>query len=307
MVEIHGDWNTPAFDLPTVAPGAGPFPRRDFLHAWWRYRAREAQLLLVESPTGLMPLYSKEEKIRFLGGADLTDYHSPLGSEPDGLVAALVETLEPGTTVELDSLPAEAAAPLAEGLRRSGLVVRSEPHEVTAVVGLPASYDEWLESLDRKPRHEIRRKLGRFERAGRSLAPRRLEGDEAVSAFTSLHRKAPGKKGGFMDEAMERFFLALHRDVGGVVDVVDGHGGHPLAAAFGFEDGEAYYLYNSAYDPNAADLSPGAVLVTGLIRRAIRSGLRTFDFLKGDERYKFRFGARRRPLFRVSATVRSKP
>ena len=74
-----------------------------------------------------------------------------------------------------------------------------------------------------------------------------------------------------------------------------------MAASFGFEDDSAYYLYNSAFDPGAAAASPGAVLVDLLISAAVAAGRNRFDFLKGDEDYKFRLGAVPRPLFVVEA------
>jgi len=39
------------------------------------------------------------------------------------------------------------------------------------------------------------------------------------------------------------------------------------------------------------------VLLALLIEDAIMQGMAVFDFLKGDEVYKFRLGARRRPLY----------
>jgi len=59
----------------------------------------------------------------------------------------------------------------------------------------------------------------------------------------------------------------------------------------------AYYLYNSASDPAVGHASPGVVLVSALFEDRIARGTRIFDFLKGDEPYKFRYGARPRPLF----------
>ena len=46
--------------------------------------------------------------------------------------------------------------------------------------------------------------------------------------------------------------------------------------------------------------SPGVVLVSMLIERAIEAEKRVFDFLKGDETYKFRLGAAPRPLYEVT-------
>jgi CelD/BcsL family acetyltransferase involved in cellulose biosynthesis len=102
---------------------------------------------------------------------------------------------------------------------------------------------------------------------------------------------------------MERFFTDLTAAAGARIDVLCNEAGTPVASAYGFQDGSGYYLYNSAYEPDAADASPGIVLVTELIRRAIADGLAHFDFLKGDEVYKFRHGAQRRPLYLLEATI----
>jgi len=72
-----------------------------------------------------------------------------------------------------------------------------------------------------------------------------------------------------------------------------------LNKTFGFQDARAYYLYNSAYDTAAATSSPGVILVDLLVHRSITEGLARLDMLKGDEAYKFRLGARPRPLFAV--------
>ena len=58
-----------------------------------------------------------------------------------------------------------------------------------------------------------------------------------------------------------------------------------------------------AFDPELRTLSPGNVMLSHLIERAINQGMSVFDFLKGDATYKFRLGARERPLYRVTAKV----
>ena len=121
-----------------------------------------------------------------------------------------------------------------------------------------------------------------------------------MAGFARLHRMAKGDKGRFMTERMQAFFADLEASAGAVVDFL-GDPQSPAAAAFGFEHGDAYYLYNSAYDPAASPHSPGIVLVASLIDAAIRSGKKRFDFLKGDEMYKTRLGAGRRTLYELTA------
>jgi CelD/BcsL family acetyltransferase involved in cellulose biosynthesis len=300
-MEIHDRWETTAFDLAPLAPRTGPFIRRELLGVWWHHRRGDGELQLLDSGNGFVPLCRWNGAVRFVGEADLIDYHSPLGEGITDLVASYVAGLEAGTALHFDSLPREAADAVTAGLAGAGLAVEPIQHEIAAVLPLPATYDDWLASLGRKDRHEVRRKLRRFEAAGGAPTLTRRSGVEAVATFSTLHRKAEGSKGGFMTEAMQGFFESLHEHAGAVVDVLEGPGGQPIAAAFGFEDEEAYYLYNSGYDPEARELSPGIVMLAALVRRAIRSGRQTFDFLKGDETYKFRHGARPRPLYEIRA------
>jgi CelD/BcsL family acetyltransferase involved in cellulose biosynthesis len=75
--------------------------------------------------------------------------------------------------------------------------------------------------------------------------------------------------------------------------------GRPVAATISFVYGDTWGLYNSGYDPEYGTYSPGIVLVAMTIQEAIREGLRVYDFLRGSEGYKYRFGARDRELFRL--------
>jgi CelD/BcsL family acetyltransferase involved in cellulose biosynthesis len=76
-------------------------------------------------------------------------------------------------------------------------------------------------------------------------------------------------------------------------------GGEKMAGAIVFAHDGATYLYNSAFDRRYRDLSPGMVLVADLIEASIEAGRTTFDLLKGDLDYKYRFGARPRAVRRL--------
>ena len=52
-------------------------------------------------------------------------------------------------------------------------------------------------------------------------------------------------------------------------------------------------------DPDASDLSPGVLLVYAYIRHALATGLRRLDFLRGDEPYKYSWGAVDEPIQRI--------
>lgn len=299
-VDVHSYWATGGFDRPPVATAVGPFAGRAMLRTWWDIRG-EGDLLLLEGPDALLPMVQSGNTINLAGEADLFDYHSPLGEGVGKLVATWAAALAPGIELDFDSLPAEAADPVMAGLSEAGLAPVAAIHQSAAVLELPGDFETYLGGLAKKQRHETRRKTRRFtEMLG---APRLLRqaGPEAVSRFAAMHRLAAGDKGTFMDPTMEQLFGALHAEAGAVIDFLYGDGEEPVAAAYGFEDSAAYYLYNSAYSPDAAAASPGIVLVAELIRQAIEAAHGRFDFLKGDEVYKYRLGAVARPLWRITA------
>jgi CelD/BcsL family acetyltransferase involved in cellulose biosynthesis len=126
--------------------------------------------------------------------------------------------------------------------------------------------------------------------------------DEAMSAFLRLHRASRTGKARFMDEQMERFFRGALRAL-----VAAGwarlwfleSAGQPVASFLCVEYGPSVGLYNSGFDPAHARLAPGIVLLGHLIRDAIERSVPVFDFLRGEEPYKYAFGPTPRDLLRL--------
>jgi CelD/BcsL family acetyltransferase involved in cellulose biosynthesis len=301
-MSTHPEWSTPTFDLAPIAPMTGPFPGRDWLRCWWDHRGI-GEVVLADAGDSLVPLTLYANRLQFAGEADLTDYHSPLGGTDVAALAKVVGDLPPGTELNLDSLPEEAATGVAAALNAAGVATTREQHNVTAVLDLPDSFEEYLAGLAKKERHELRRKRRRFDNELGTGTVERRSGADAVALFARLHRLSAGDKGAFMTAAMEKFFLALHREAGGVIDILIDGSGRPASAIFSFEDATGFYLYNSAFEPELRQHSPGNVMLSHLIERAIGKNLKVFDFLKGDETYKFRLGAQPRPLYVVAATI----
>jgi CelD/BcsL family acetyltransferase involved in cellulose biosynthesis len=292
-MRIHRDWATDGFRLPAAAPATSIFPQREYLERWWHHFGT-GDLSLVESESALLALWnSPDGSISFVGDEALTDYHAPLGDGSGALLGAYLGELPPGTRFRFDSLPTEAADELTSSL--GGTATRTQ-HESAFRLALPGDFDSFLAGLSKKERHELRRKHRRFAEA--SGAPHFLEGTaDPVGVFAQLHRLAEGRKGTFMTPEREAFFRDLATVPGARVDILAGDAGSPVAAAVGFQDDDGYYLYNSAYHPAHAAISPGIVMLWMLFQSAIADGVAIFDFLKGDEAYKLRLGAESRPLY----------
>ncbi len=191
----------------------------------------------------------------------------------------------------------------------SGLVVHLEPEDVCPVVDLADDWHAQLGRLDKKTRHEIRRKLRRAERQGH-VELRYLPLDEAsVERFIHLHQARWGSSGLFAageDGDRNRSFLHRLAELEGAEGpgarfhlgevTVGGQAVHALA---GFAEHGTCYFYNAGMDPEARDLSPGIVGTATYLRDRLDRGDRRFDFLRGDEAYKYEWGAKDRHLSRL--------
>jgi len=82
--------------------------------------------------------------------------------------------------------------------------------------------------------------------------------------------------------------------------------GRKAAALFNFEYNGRIWVYNSGLDPDAfGNLSLGVVLTAKAIECAIENKNQTFDFLRGNETYKYRFGAKDTHIYRE--IIRKRP
>jgi CelD/BcsL family acetyltransferase involved in cellulose biosynthesis len=191
---------------------------------------------------------------------------------------------------------------------KAGWFVTREQEDVCPVVTLAPGmdYEAYLATLGGKERHEIRRKVRRAEAAGTVALERSANPIDDLDAFIDLHQKRWGTEGLFPPTeggaASRRFFAGLFEDCApsGIVDLSFlSVGGRRIAAGVTFDDGEAVYYYNAGVDPDARELSPGVVMVACYIQRAIELGRTRLDFLRGNEPYKYEWGAADSPIERL--------
>jgi CelD/BcsL family acetyltransferase involved in cellulose biosynthesis len=306
-VIITSDLSAPPASTTPLAPNTGPFPQRDFLSAWHEELGHGTEVSVADWGTGELTLMKHPDGlIELLGEEDLCDYHSPLGIVGSADVASLVSALGDGDRLSFDSLPVEAAAPIFAGLTFAGLQPSCQQHQSALVLKLPSAVDDFYLGLSKKDRHELRRKRRRYEELiGKVVLRTDDQAGTGFEEFIRLHRMAAGPKGQFMNGARERFFRRLAGQPGWRTDYLATPNG-ATACLFGFAENGDYYLYNSSFDPALSAGSPGLVVLTSMIEHAIGEAFSLFDFLKGDEDYKRRLGATRRPLYRIEAKLEAR-
>jgi CelD/BcsL family acetyltransferase involved in cellulose biosynthesis len=277
-------------------------------------------------PTTLTPV-SPTAKAIFFGATYHADYATILAA-PESL-PAVTESLaahlaappspidphpSPWDVVDLRRLRCgdPAADALAGGLRAhaasEGWTVDVEREDVCPVVTLPvgADIETYLGSLSKKTRHEIRRKVRRAEGVG----PIRLESSADpladLETFIELHQKRwgvdglfPDTPGGDQSRVLVRRMFELCGADGPIRLSFLRVGDKRIAAGIHIEDANGYQYYNAGIDPDAFDLSPGVLLVYAYIRQALERGISRFDFLRGDEPYKYEWGAVDEPIQRI--------
>jgi CelD/BcsL family acetyltransferase involved in cellulose biosynthesis len=316
LLDLSGPWD----DLVPVEARLGPFPTSAWCRLWWSHlgavdgnELRVATVVEGEELVAVVPLYleTARRRLLFFGGRDVTDYTGPTAMS-EHLIAAAAAALEAAeaeqAVLECLSTPDDLgfADALVSEADRLGAPAKRFASEPAPFLDLPAEVGAFYEGLGGKERHELRRKLRRFEREAGEPRLRRADAghlEQDLELFFRWHRAAPGAKALFMSPPREAFFRAVAADFLRrewlAFDILQG-GNTPIAAAFSFVVGDTIYLYNSAFEPEAQRWSPGMVLLALLIERAIRDGLRRLDFLKGGERYKYQLGGIPRALSTVS-------
>jgi CelD/BcsL family acetyltransferase involved in cellulose biosynthesis len=324
-VKVEHDTSPSAFDtlaeewdgLLKADNPAHLFLSRAWQRTWWRHiQPGTLAVMTVRSEenalVGVMPLFIQQTPdagrvVHIVGCEDITDYLDFLlqpGSEEavlDAWLAYMLSDSAPGwDTIDLCNL--QETSPVYDMLprlaRARGLTVETRMQDVCPVVTLPDDYEDYLMTLDKKQRHELRRKRKRAdaEGAGFYVVGPEHDLDEEIDAFLELMALSAAAKAAFLQEPGHRAFFhetgKLLYDQGVLNLVFLTVEGQRAAAMWQFGYGERMMLYNSGLDPATfSHLSPGIVLLTYSVGDAIRRGFRYYDFLRGDETYKYRMGA----------------
>jgi CelD/BcsL family acetyltransferase involved in cellulose biosynthesis len=312
-VEVHGGLEAVGADVwDDLLLGArlrSPFLSWTWQREWARIFGANRRLevrRVVDAagvPTAVLPLYeSRPGVMTLVGGAAVSDYLDLLalaGREEEAWSALLESRAAERSVWELHAVPgASPTVSLVPALAPShGLRGEATVEERCPVLTLPGSWEEYLAGLSGKHRHELTRKIRRFEReepdARVSTVFRHADIEARLGDFLDLHRRSREGKARFMDSRMEQFFRAVIPALARrgqarlwFLDLASG----PAAAFVTIEWDGVVGLYNSGFHPARAALSPGLVLLAHLVRDAIGRGKRRFDFLRGEERYKYEFG-----------------
>jgi len=342
---LAGDWNALLAESITDAPflrheylrvwwqtrGGGEWPR--------------AELAVVTASddgrlTGIAPLFFTENRdgqpaLMLLGSIEISDYldviarpgdlpafidglldflaqpglglwrraepRSGLIEEPVGALSKPWRALDwyniPEISPTLPVLKAEA--------EKRGLAFTEERVYHAPYIPLPGNFEVYLAAIDKKQRHEIRRKMRRLAEYGEPVRWYIVEDgsvlDAEVDALFRLMEQDPAKAA-FLTEAMRTQIRAtVHAAfrAGWLQLSFLEVGGEKAAANLNFDYDNRIWGYNSGVGHRFMELSPGWVLLGNLLQWANEHMRSEYDFMRGNEAYKYRFGAADRFVVRV--------
>lgn len=301
---VEGEWSALL-----AASSANPhFATPGWKRLWWQHLApeRSPRLFAVRDNRliGLLPLVDDGGGVALMGDPEVNDYLDfvYLPGELETVCAAVGEILRGHAWSHLDLHCLAEESPTLRlarcTARANGYELQTEREDVCPTLSLPATWDDYLNSLSKKDRHELRRKLRRLEKAGISRyqrLPSSTIGTADADDFLRLLRSSRTDKAEFLNPARESYFRALL--------IADGLGhevalyfleldGRRVAAALCLEGPGELALYNSGFDPDYRALSVGLLLKAYCVRDAIERGYPRFNFLRGAEPYKYDLGAR---------------
>lgn len=311
---LKNDW----MDLLSRSVTNYVFQSPQFQEAWWQaLGSGEVCIITVRDGDrliGLAPFYiepnERGRQICFIGCVNVSDYLDILvdKNHQQEVYDALETTLKTEFTewdrLFLCSLP--EASPTRVWLPQAFPNATEKQQDISPYIPLPKTWDEYLAGIDRKQRHEIKRKMRRLEETDHTfeVISTEKEAHQALQDFIQLHRASSAEKNDFWDEKHLGFFSNF-------IPAAGAQGWLKLfflkienvraAAMLVLDYNNQYLLYNSGFDPaQFKNVSPGNVLTAYTIRTAIVEKKDIYDFLRGDEEYKFRFGAVAKPVFDIT-------
>jgi CelD/BcsL family acetyltransferase involved in cellulose biosynthesis len=305
-----------------------PFLRYEYLNSWWRTRGGGewplARLLLVTARrdgvlVGVAPfmLVRHEGKISLMlvGSIEISDYLDLIVAEEDlpafvvGLLAYIqsAEFPQGWSRLSLYNIPEDSASleALKSTCRQFGWNFSADAESPCPSIILPGDWETYLAGIDKKQRHEIRRKMRRAESSDQEV---RLyvtcEADQLRADIQETLRLME------MDAEKKRFLTPLMRwqfrislrcafSAGFLQLAFLEVGGKKAAVYVNFLFNQRVMVYNSGMDPAYSEYSPGWVLLGYLLQHANQQGMKEFDFMRGDEDYKYKFGGQDRQVLRV--------
>lgn len=320
---LQGEWNA----LVARSQNDRIFQRWEWHYHWWQaYCPGELFVLVVrdgERLVGLAPMFIEHyaplgKRARIIGSHDVTDYMDVIADDElrqtvyQALAEAFAAQRARFDVLDFSNIPSESPTltEFTAALQSAGFSTVVTQQEVCPLFALPQTFEAYLESLESKQRSELRRKMRRAEGSDAMAwyvvgAEHDLEAE--LKAFLGLMAASHPEKAAFLQNPQHVAFFNAFMPVAMANDwlqlnfeTVDGE---RVAAYLNFDYHDEILVYNSGLAPDKfGSLSPGIVLLANNIAYAIDHKKRVFDFLRGNEAYKYQMGGKDTVVYNIQAS-----
>ncbi len=305
LERLHFEWK----DLWKQSSGANLFNSPEWLLSWWRVfgngRLRTFTVRSQGKLIALLPGYLLDGRLQLLGigTSDCLDLLIHPGFEKQA-TSAITEAISGDTSewneIEFQELPSDS--PLLENSSLPDWQSEFSVQSVRPVLSLPDHTAQLQLCIPPHQHQNFRYYRRKAERAGalqfKNATLTTFE--ETFDALLALHTrqwKARGQPGVLADSSMVRFLkessLELLR-AGSLRLYAMSYEKAVVAVLLGFSVKRRFYYYISGVEPDLAKLSAGTIIIGHAIEEAVREGSTEFDFLRGQEPYKYSWGAQDR-------------
>ncbi len=304
--------------------GGAFFLGHDWLHSWWETFGAGRDLFSVVCRAAndgrivaALPAFcerggegrASRRTLRLLGSESVSSDFLDLLADPashtevmESLGAALADPNAPWDVLDFDALDANGKLPaLLRAVAGDGaaLGLIAEEVEEAPAIDLPPSWDDYLRTLSAKMRSNIRYSRKALGRSGRVElekidAPEQIE--EALGDAIRL-RSGWSAARGYAPPCPPTLYADFHRRLwrrllprGEVRLRFLRLDGRRVAFAYLLRRGESLYYYQTAFDQELLRQSVGTVLLGYVLEEAIGEGFTRFEFLRGREAYKYKWG-----------------
>jgi CelD/BcsL family acetyltransferase involved in cellulose biosynthesis len=306
--EFQAEWSVFA----SAASPATPFQRPEWLITWWsHFGSGELRVMVFRDDgrtVGVMPLFLHEwcgRRQLTLIGTGITDYLDPLfAPEYTGCIVDRIGS-------ELAGWPdwdicywqdLACNTPLAS-------LGEIEPDTACSMILFDNPFEAFLASRS----SDLKRNLRRYKEKAERIAPVEFDvinvaDEDLVCALIELHRERwrrsgdPGMIEANGSEPFLRAIVPILADRGWLRFFLVRFDGRPAAILLALCDGTTMFSWLSAFDPQYDKFGFGRELLAQAIRHAHNEGCRRWNFLRGDEPYKFSWGAQ--PLEKRRVVIR---
>ena len=322
FLELQSEWNP--LLMQTQRPV--PFLTWEWVSTWWKHFAANSKLFILVARTetgdlvGIAPLHivirrafglvpvRTVEFLGYHGSAVCSDHLDLLVPPPDqeivcaGLLEAMMARKQEWDCVAFGDVVEGSVlfGCMSQLAKRWDLTLQPGPQEFCPYLHLPERWDDLLRSMRQRRRSMVTNRRHRRERLAQEFqvhfdlecSPSKVP--QQLASLERLHGLAQNRKGEAGHFKIDKY-RKFHRDVAERMALA-GHlymarfdcNGTAVASGYGFFLGRRLFYYQSGFDPAWSPHGVSAILLAYIMEDAIeRLGATEFDFLRGQENYKY--------------------